>query len=200
MWTREIMGTDLLHIMECFILYSILGWIVESAYMSFCNKKLTNRGFGFGPFCPIYGWGAVLGYYILHPLAAHPVRLYIVGALIATVFEFFVAVLMKRVLHQVWWDYTDKPFNYQGVICLESTIAWGFYALIIVKGLHMVMLRITYMIPERIGKILCFAVLFLYLLDFTYHVLVELDDDFRMNVDEKKELVHEKYDSFRRRF
>ena len=181
-------------------MYSVLGWIVESAYMSICNKKLTNRGFSFGPFCPIYGWGAVLGYFILSPLKDHTILLYITGALIATMFEFLVAVVMRKFLHQVWWDYTDKPFNYQGIICLESTIAWGFYALIIVKVLHRYMLYIATTIPRRIGKVVCFTVLFVYLLDFTYHLLIAIDDDFRMNMDEKKEIVQEKYKSFWRRF
>ncbi|MDE5748781.1 MAG: putative ABC transporter permease, partial [Acetatifactor sp.] len=55
MWTKEMFGTDFYHLIAAFIVYSMLGWLVESIYMSFCNKKLTNRGFAKGPFCPIYG-------------------------------------------------------------------------------------------------------------------------------------------------
>ena len=65
MWNYEILGTDIYHLLAAFVLYSILGWALESTYMSFCNHKLTNRGFGKGPFCPIYGFGGVLGYLIL---------------------------------------------------------------------------------------------------------------------------------------
>ena len=90
MWTRELFGTDVYHLVSAFIIYSILGWLVESIYMSFCNRKLTNRGFARGPFCPIYGFGGVLGYLILHPLHKNLVALYIVGALLATAFEFLV--------------------------------------------------------------------------------------------------------------
>ena len=57
MWTKEMFGTDVYHLIAAFIVYSMLGWLVESIYMSFCNKKLTNRGFAKGPFCPIYGFG-----------------------------------------------------------------------------------------------------------------------------------------------
>jgi len=90
MWTKELLGTDVYHLLACFVIYSILGWIVESIYMSFCNKKLTNRGFGTGPFCPIYGFGAVFGYMILRPLQGQYVKLYLAGAIIATVFD-------------IWW-------------------------------------------------------------------------------------------------
>ena len=61
MWNYEILGTDIYHLLAAFVLYSILGWALESTYMSFCNHKLTNRGFGKGPFCPIYGFGGALG-------------------------------------------------------------------------------------------------------------------------------------------
>ena len=61
MWTKELFGTDIYHLVTAFVIYSILGWLVESIYMSFCNKKITNRGFAKGPFCPIYGFGAVIG-------------------------------------------------------------------------------------------------------------------------------------------
>ena len=55
MWTKEIFGTDIYHLLAAFAIYSMMGWLLESIYMSFCNKKLTNRGFAKGPFCPIYG-------------------------------------------------------------------------------------------------------------------------------------------------
>ena len=87
MWTREMFGTDVYHLISAFIIYSILGWTVESIYMSFCNRKLTNRGFGKGPFCPIYGFGGVLGYLILSPLSGHYIKLYFAGAVLATAFD-----------------------------------------------------------------------------------------------------------------
>ena len=136
MWTREFLGTDVYHLVSAFIIYSVLGWVVESIYMSFCNRKLTNRGFGRGPFCPIYGFGGVVGYLILHPLSSNLVALYFAGAVLATTFEYLVGRLMLKLFGEVWWDYNEKPCNYQGIICLESTIAWGFYAIIIITFLH----------------------------------------------------------------
>ena len=127
MWTHAVYGTDLYHFIQWFILYSVMGWVVESIYMSFCNRKLTNRGFAFSPFCPIYAVGALSVYGMLRPLAGQYVVLYLAGAVLATTLEYITAVLMRNLFGQVWWDYTEKPFNYKGVICLESTIAWGFY-------------------------------------------------------------------------
>ncbi len=133
---REIFGADLYHWLGAFIVYSMLGWLVESIYMSFWNRRLTNRGFGKGPFCPIYGVGALVGYLILSPFYGNLLQIYLLGAVAATLFEYLVGRGMQRYLGAVWWDYHDKPFNYQGIICLESTVAWGFYALGIVMFLQ----------------------------------------------------------------
>ena len=65
-WNRIILGIDAYELLMWFLMYSMMGWLVESIYMSICNKKLTNRGFARGPFCPIYGVGALTAYFILH--------------------------------------------------------------------------------------------------------------------------------------
>lgn len=189
----QVLGVPFLVGVEQFIIYSMLGWLVESIYMSICNKKITNRGFGVGPFCPIYGFGAVIGTRLLMPFYFHPVLMYIIGAIAATFFEFIVAKLMLRYLNEVWWDYTDKMFNYQGVICLESTIAWGFYGLIIVYKLNPITLRMIEMIPQSIGMVISSVILFLYMLDFVYHVIDALDFNIRENMKEKKQYLIERY-------
>ena len=87
-------GTDLYHIVQWFFIYSILGWVVETTYMSICERRFVNRGFIFGPICPIYGFGALGAYYLLKPFAGNYVLLYVLGSILATTFEFLVARLM----------------------------------------------------------------------------------------------------------
>lgn len=154
MWLAkyQVAGYDMYHIVACFFLFSIIGWMVESVYMSLCNKKITNRGFMTGPYCPIYGVGATLGYIILHPLAHNIAALYIVGALLATLFEFIVAKLMMRLFGEVWWDYNDKFCNYKGMVCLESTLAWGLYAVVIITFLFEKVIRFVDRYPRAWEK------------------------------------------------
>ncbi len=135
-WSLPFLGKDLYHIGISFVVYSILGWCAESIYMSFCNKKLTNRGIAKGPFCPIYGVGATLGSIALEPFSHSFFLVYVIGAVIATIFEYIVGKLMLKSLGSMFWTYDDKPFNYQGIICLESTLAWGFYAIGVVEFLN----------------------------------------------------------------
>ncbi|MCR5418111.1 MAG: hypothetical protein K6E84_04275 [Lachnospiraceae bacterium] len=173
----EFLNVTFLQVMECFVIYSILGWLVESAYMSICEKKLTNRGFGLGPFCPIYGVGASVGAILLSPFRASIPLLYIVSAVSATIFEYLVGRLMQLSLGDFWWDYTEKPFNYKGIICLESTLAWGMYGIIVVKFLHPYVLHRTLEIPRQSGMVFSLAILLVYFFDFSFHVLLALHID-----------------------
>ena len=182
-------GYDLYHFIACFFLFSILGWVVESIYMSFCNKKLTNRGFMTGPFCPIYGVGATLGYILLHPFAHNVVALYVIGALLATIFEFLVAKLMMKLFGEVWWDYNDKFCNYKGVICLESTLAWGLYAVIIITFLFEKVMSFVDKYPMAWGIKTIGLIFVMVMIDFGYHfaISIKIDAETREELTEKRE-------------
>ena len=179
-----------------FIIYSMLGWLVESIYMSFCNRKITNRGFGKGPFCPIYGVGALVGYIMLSPLKGNYLGIYIVGAISATIFEFIVGKLMIKFLGSLWWDYNDKPFNYKGIICLESTIAWGFYALGIVYFLQNAVYALVDRIHKDQGIVIIRVVFFIVFVDYVIQFMKVFDID----LEEKKEKIEERVKSFKSRW
>lgn len=196
MWTRELFGTDVYHLLAAFIIYSVIGWLVESIYMSFCNKRLTNRGFGRGPFCPIYGFGAVIGYLILYPLRENLVGLYLAGAFLATLFEFLVGKLMLKLFGELWWDYNEKPCNYKGIICLESTIAWGFYAIIIVTFLHQRVLGMVDRYDMTWGIRVCRLVFLLVTVDY----LLKLMQIFHISLKEQKDRLMDAYEAFRARW
>lgn len=196
MWTRELFGSDVYHLIAAFIIYSVLGWFVESVYMSFCNHRLTNRGFAKGPFCPIYGFGAVIGYLVLNPLSGHYVTLYLTGAFLATTFEYLVGIMMQKFLGEVWWDYTEKPMNYKGIICLESTIAWGFYAIIITMFLHERVLHLIDAMDMVYGRIFCIVILAIVTVDY----LIRLYLLFKTSIQEEKNRLIDKYRSFRARW
>ena len=196
MWIHGILGADVWHLVAAFCIYSGLGWLVESVYMSICNRRLTNRGFAKGPFCPIYGFGALAGYFLLRPFAGNPVLLYLTGAFTATVFEYLVGKAMLRLFGEVWWDYNEKPFNYQGIVCLESTIAWGFYAVIIIGYLHGAVMDVAAWYTYGPGLWVLRAVILLFILDFLHQLLLAL----HINVMEERDRLMEKYEEFKARW
>jgi uncharacterized membrane protein len=164
--------------------------------MSICNKRITNRGFVFLPFCPIYGVGATVGCIILSPLIGNVILLYTVSALVATIFEFLVAKIMLIIFGELWWDYKDKPLNYKGVLCLESTLAWGLYGIVIVKFLNENIFRMIDSVKVPLGIKLCKFILVIVIIDFIYHFLVALG----VNTEKKVNYIKEKYRNFKFRW
>ena len=84
----------------------------------------------------------------------------------ATLFEYLTARLMLRLFGTFWWDYTNKPFNYKGILCLESTLGWGFIALLLFAFLHRLVFRAVLLIPDRVGLAAAFLLVCAYAVDF----------------------------------
>ena len=186
MWTHAVYGTDLYHFIQWFILYSFMGWVVESIYMSFCNHKITNRGFAKGPFCPIYGFGALTVFFVLRPYSDNSILLFFLGSFLATTLEFLTALVMKHIFGEIWWDYHEKPFNYRGIICLESSIAWGFYTLFLFMFLQNIVAAFVAMIPVRAGRVIGNLILIGYIMDFSATIYRQKKENLQESMDEEQ--------------
>lgn len=149
-----------------FFLYSFLGWVMECIVIRREKGVWENRGFAHSPFCVIYGVGAMLGVVILRPFAHNLLMLYLAGALIATLFEYVTGVLMLRLFGELWWDYKEKPFNYKGILCLESTLGWGLIAVLLFTFLHRIVTGAVRVIPVEYAPFLALVLMFGYLFDF----------------------------------
>ena len=118
----KIAGVSLYYIINWFFIYSFLGWIWESCYVSIKSKKPVNRGFINGPLCTIYGFGAVSVYLILKDFDRNLLILYAGGVIVATALEFVTGWLMETIFHTRWWDYSNNKFNVHGYICLGCSL------------------------------------------------------------------------------
>ena len=153
-------------LINVFFLYSFLGWVMECIVIRREKGVWENRGFAHSPFCIIYGFGAMLGYAALQPLADNLLLLYFVGALTATAFEFLVGRTMERLFGDFWWDYSGKRFNYKGILCLESTVAWGILALVVILYLNRFVFWLVQCLPPRISWAVSVLLSMVYLVDF----------------------------------
>lgn len=152
--------------LNAFFLYSFMGWIMECIVIRREKGKWENRGFAHLPFCIIYGFGAMFGFAVLRPLSGNYVLLYIVGAVLATTFEYLTALLMLRLFGTFWWDYKHKPFNYKGILCLESTLGWGLIAVLLFAFMHHFVFGLVMRIPARISMGLAVLLVSAYTIDF----------------------------------
>ena len=94
---------------------------------------------------------------------------------------------MIHFLGELWWDYNNKPFNYRGIICLESTVAWGFYAIGIVQFVHDAMYHIIDKVQLQIGTRLIQGILVLVAIDYTVQLIKVFDIDVRSKGEALKE-------------
>lgn len=171
MWTAVWFGVPLYTLYAYFLSYSFLGWLMESVYVSVCSRKWVNRGFINGPFCPIYGTGALLILLLLEPLAGNLPLLFLGGCIIATVVEFLIGAALEGLFHATWWDYSQKPFQFKGYICLERSLEWGALSVVMVRLIHPAVAAAIAAIPRMAGEVVG-TLLFAYLaVDCTITVL-----------------------------
>ena len=115
-----------------FIIYSVAGWICEVVLQLVQKHKLADRGFLIGPYCPIYGCGAVLITLCLTPFEEHPVGLFILAMVLCGALEYATSFIMEKAFNARWWDYSNMRFNINGRICLETLVPFGIAGLLIV--------------------------------------------------------------------
>ena len=138
-----------------FFLYGLLGWIWECLYVSVYEKKWINRGFLYGPFIPIYGFGAIIVFLIAFPVresiptislqgkswVCFPVResipmIFLAGISCSTALEYGTGLVMQRLFQERYWDYSRNRFNLNGYICPLCSFGWGLFSVVQIKILH----------------------------------------------------------------
>ena len=141
-----------------FFIYSFLGWCVEVAFVATTLGKVLNRGFLNGPVCPIYGCGMLLVLIVLHPVSDNIFLLFLGGMVICSAIELFGGWILDKLFHMRWWDYSDRPFNVGGYICLSFSIMWGLAVVFAVKLVHTPIMAVLQRIPDTLQFV--FIILF----------------------------------------
>lgn len=148
----QLFGYDYTILLWYFIVYSFLGWCVEVVYCTVNSGRVENRGFLDGPVCPIYGCGMLLVLMLIRVSGYQEVVdcpapiLFVGGMILASSIELFAGWLLMKLFHMRWWDYTMRPFNIGGYICLQFSLAWGLASVLTVKLVH---IPLTHIIEGR---------------------------------------------------
>ena len=118
------------------LVYSFLGWTLETIFCLVTTGTFEKRGFLYGPLCPIYGFSAILMIDLLKRFKTNTIGKFFVCMIVFTVFEYVVAAVLDSLFHLRWWDYSNERFNFQGRISLPYSIAWGIIGVIFVEKIH----------------------------------------------------------------
>ena len=137
-----------------FISYAFLGWCMEVTCKFIQYKKFINRGFLIGPYCPIYGWGALAITILLKRYMEEPLVLFVMSTLICSFIDYLTSYFMEKKYHARWWDYSNKKFNINGRICLETLIPFGILGVAIMYGTNPILFKLYNQIPQLVINIL----------------------------------------------
>ena len=126
----KIFGVTIWRIFAYIIIYSIVGFFVETIYGTITKGLIeSTKSFLYGPFCAVYGIGAAAMIVCLRKFEKSHNRLFIGGFILGSIIEYTVSLLGEMILHVKWWDYSNQPFNINGRICIGFGVFWGILAM-----------------------------------------------------------------------
>ena len=150
----------------CFMLYSFIGYLTEITCCSINNKKLVmNRGFCLGPYLPIYGFSCVIMNLFLAKYNHDLITLFVMSAFVCTIMEYMTSLILEKIFHARWWDYTEKKFNLAGRVCLENSCLFGLGGVVIVRVIHPFVEGIIKSLPLKALFIIAIVLFVIFLVD-----------------------------------
>ncbi len=175
-----------------FYFYCFIGWCIESTHVSIRTRKLTNRGFMRGPFLPLYGSGAIMMLVVSMPFRDSIVLTYLAGCVGATILEYITGVTMEALFKVRYWDYSNQKFNFQGHICLGTTLAWGLLTILMTEVVHVPVEKFVLSIPGQVLTVVTLILTVGIAADFalSFKAAIDLRDILIRMEQAKLELVH----------
>ena len=203
-----IMGLSIWRILAYFIIYSIVGYIIETIFGIITKGVWESRqSFLYGPFCAIYGVGAVIMIMFLHGYSKKYTRLFLGGFIVGSIVEYLVSWIGEMLLGVKWWDYSNMPLNINGRICVYFSIFWGFLALYLIASFNPRIDRLINWIKSKLSvkalKVLTTTVTLVLLIDCIVtgialsFFLIRMVNDYDLNVPNKEIIVHKYEDIYK---
>lgn len=149
-----------------FIIFSMIGWIVEVIYVYIIDKDLVNRGYLIGPYIPIYGTCGVLMVLLLNGLYKYPLLIFILAMLLCSTIEYLTSYILEKVFNARWWDYSNQKYNLNGRICLLNAFLFGVLAIILIYLVNPFVTNILTNLDKKRLEIISLVCLTIFTTDF----------------------------------
>ena len=144
---------DLSQLFWYFVIFSIIGLLVETMYGFLTMGVLESRkGLIIGPFCPVYGIGAVILILATYRLKGSNLKIFLVGAVVGGIVEYVLSYILEAIYGIRFWEYSYLKYNLNGRICVVYSFFWGILSIVLLKWIKLKMDYIIEKIPKR-GKI-----------------------------------------------
>ncbi len=166
------MYLKLMEVFLYFIIASFLGYTMEVIKCSINYKKLVNRGFLFGPICPIYGVGFVLITLLLTKYQNDLIVLFLMGALITSAVEYYTSYILEVIFHNRWWDYSYRKDNINGRICLKNSLLFGLGTCLVIRFINPLVSKFRGLFSDKFVIILGTILLIIFILDMIFSCII----------------------------
>ncbi len=158
-----------------FFIYSFIGWLLEVIYAMYVERRFVNRGFLFGPICPIYGFGALILIASLGKVKGNRFLKFFVAVISFSVFEYIVSYVLEVMFNQRWWDYSNDILNLNGRISLLYSLLWGVLGILFTEKIHPMIRgqveKISLLIPKVIQICIICALVAGFIIDEVFSIL-----------------------------
>lgn len=145
-----------------------IGWLWEIMLCLIYEERLVNKGTMFGPWLPIYGFGAVFILVLLKKYRKNPYQLFLMAFLLCGVLEYGTAWYLETFKGLKWWDYTGFFLNIKGRVCLEGLMLFGFGGCVLTYMVCPLLKNLYKKMNINVKKTLCVILVCLYLIDLGY--------------------------------
>ena len=160
-----------------FMIYSFMGWIYESIFCTVNSGKWENRGFLYGPACPIYGTGALAVSLLMELTSGNGIevgkwQIFLVSVIGSAILEYATSWTLEKLFHATWWDYSHLPLNLHGRISLLTSLGFGLGGLLVADYIAPFTMTLVDGITPICTELLAFAFVFVFAVDLTLTVTV----------------------------
>ncbi len=162
-----------------FFIYSFLGWSLEVIFAMYVERTFVNRGFLFGPICPIYGFGALILIGSLRNVKGNKILKFIIAVISFSVFEYIVSYILEILFNQRWWDYSNDILNLNGRISILYSLVWGILGIFFTEKLHPLVRKkvkkVCLSISKEKQKIIIYILVGIFVADEFFSILAHLN-------------------------
>lgn len=149
-----------------FLIYSFMGWSIEVVNSLISEKKFVNRGFMLGPYCPIYGYSAIIMVLYLDQYRDNVLTVFLLAVVVCSVVEYLVSYAMEKLFNARWWDYSNRKFNINGRVCLTNAFLFGILGVILVYFINPFLYGLLSEVNTKVLMIISIILLVLFVIDF----------------------------------
>lgn len=165
-----------------FLIYSIIGWTIEVVNVFIHDKKFVNRGFMLGPYCPIYGYSAIIMILYLNQYKDNVLTVFLLAVFVCSIMEYIVSYVMEKLFNARWWDYSERKFNINGRVCLTNAFLFGLLGVLLVYFVNPFLSELLNKINGNVLIIIAIILLVIFVSDF----IVSMDVTYKLKNTVKK--------------